>query len=100
MKRYKPALIIGLMTSIAVAALPPRYQNAKDLDVMTDYIKQHDHIIAQLKSIDFRNYIVYYGDCRAIFGRKAIHRPAGMVGPAAPLEFKREICEKPQRPRY
>ena len=86
-----------LTTVATLAVLPPRYQNANDLNVMVTYIKEHDRIITLLKSIDFRNHTVYYGDCKVLFGRKEIKRPAGMVGPVAPLEFKREICITPNQ---
>ncbi len=87
------ALILG--TAIATAALPPKYQNAGDLNVMTDYIKDHEQVISLLKSIDFRKHIVYYGDCKIIFGRKESKRAAGILGPVPALEFKREICANP-----
>ena len=78
----------------AWAALAPQYQNAKDLDVMVAFVKQHPEVASRLKRIDLDNYSVYYGDdCRAEFGRKRVIRMPGWVGPAAPLEFKRSSCE-------
>jgi len=46
-----------------------------------------------VRYIDFQNHVIYYGrKCKAVFGRKKLYRPPGLVGPAAPLEFKRTIC--------
>ena len=93
--QYKTGgMLLILITSIATAALPPRYRNANDLDVMIHYIEDNEKVITQLKSIDFRKHIVYYDDCKVIFGRKANTRPPDMIGPMPPLEFKREICGK------
>ena len=70
-------------------ALPPRYQNVKDLAVMVEFIETYPLVAAQLKSIDLSQFTVYFGDDgEAKFGRKAIKRERGWVGPAAPLEFK------------
>lgn len=93
MKRLIVLLIILLFAQYAIAALPPRYQNIKDLDVMVEYIKGHPEIAATLKAIDFSEYTVSYGNgCKAVFDRKSTVKPSGWVGPAAPLEFKRSTC--------
>ncbi len=76
------------------AALPPRYQNMNDLNVMVDFIKEHDRVMSSLKSIDLRRKIVYFGNgCQAIFERKRIRRRVGSVGPAAPLVFAHATCD-------
>lgn len=78
------------------AALPPRAQNWRDLQVMNTFISQHDHVAATLKKIDLTKFEIHFGernkDCRALFGRKKITRPPGFKGPAAPLEFKSATC--------
>jgi hypothetical protein len=77
----------------AQAALPPQYQNMKDLEVMVDYVRQHPEVAAGLRSIDMGDKTIYYGhDCKAVFGRKSIPRPPGWVGPADPLEPKDTRC--------
>lgn len=93
MKRIMFLSIFLLMAQSAFAALPPQYQNVKDLDVMVNYIKKHQEVASTLKSIDLSNYTVYFGDgCKAVFGRKSTTKPAGWVGPADPLEFKYSNC--------
>ena len=91
MKGY---FIVSVAMSVALAAaLPPKYQNAKDLDVMVKYIKKNEKVLERLRYIDFQNHVIYYGRKRkAVFGRKKLYRPPGLVGPAVPLEFKRTIC--------
>ena len=92
----KLKLLIALLfiaPELVCAALPPQYQNMKDLDVIVEFIKQHERILVSLESIDFKEYTVYYENgCVATFGRKEIAKPGGWVGPADPLEFKRSTC--------
>lgn len=86
-------LAISLSTIVcAQAALPPHYQNQRDLDVMVNYIKSNRLVAIQLKQIDFTKKIVFYGDCKAYFSRKVINRAPGWVGPAAPLAFSHKKC--------
>jgi hypothetical protein len=93
MKRMILLSIILLFAQSAMAALPPRYQNIKDLDVMVEYIKGHPEIAATLKAVDFSEHTIFYGNgCKAVFDRKSAVKPSGWVGPAAPLEFKRSTC--------
>ena len=90
------SLILILLTSsqLIYAALPPKYKNSKDLGVIVEFIKDHELILSTLKSIDFENYTVSYGNgCTAIFGRKEAPKPQGWVGPADRLEFKRSNCD-------
>jgi hypothetical protein len=78
---------------MASAALPPQYQNLKDLDVMVEYIREHPEVAAGLRSIDLGALTVHYGHrCQAVFGRQALPKPPGWVGPADPLELKRSGC--------
>lgn len=86
-----PVVFAGV--GIASAALPPQYQNMKDLDVIVEYIREHPEVASGLKSIDLGTLTVYYGHhCKAVFGRQAIVKPPGWAGPAAPLELKRSGC--------
>jgi hypothetical protein len=86
-------LMAAGVVSASNAALPPRYQNVKDLAVMVAFVRSHPLVASSLKSVDLDTYTVHYkGNCKAVFGRKARIRPPGWVGPAAPLEFKRSNC--------
>lgn len=86
--------VILLNTSLSLAALPPKYQNDKDLNVIVNFIKQHPKIIASLKTIDFGSKTIHFDEnCIVNFGRKNIKRADGWVGPAAGLEFKKSNCE-------
>jgi hypothetical protein len=92
----KIAVLFSLIfagVGIASAALPPQYQNMKDLDVIVDYIREHPEVAAGLRSIDLGALTVYYShNCQAVFGRKAIAKPPAWVGPADPLELKSSRC--------
>ncbi|WP_028862569.1 hypothetical protein [Psychromonas aquimarina] len=94
MKRISVLLFVFLWSTNSPAALPPKYQNANDLDVIVGFIKKHEKVITTLKSIDFEKFTVYFAeDCKAVFARKEIYRPSGWVGPADPLEFKFSTCD-------
>ena len=93
MKRLFSTLFILSSAEMSIAALPPQYQNVKDLEVMVNYVKTNPDVAATLKSIDLENKTVNYGaNCRAIFERKPSTKPVGMVGPAEPLQFKAVNC--------
>lgn len=93
MKKMILLSILFFTAQYAFAALPPQYQNIRDLDVMVEYIKEHPDVAATLESINLSEYTIYYGNgCKAIFKRKSTIKPAGWVGPAAPLEFKESNC--------
>ena len=78
---------------MAQAALPPKFQNEKDLDVMLSYVKSHPDVLSSLQAIDLGILTIYYGDgCSAEFTRKIVDRPAGWVGPAEPLVLKKNFC--------
>ncbi len=91
---YRILILALLLTSQAsVAALAPKYQNAKDFDVIVAFIKTHDQVMETLESIDFKKYVIHYGDdCEVVFGRKEVVRPQGWAGPAEPLEFLSSSC--------
>ena len=83
----------SLLASPVRAALPPQYQNVKDLEVMVNYVKVNPDVAGTLKSIDLENQTVNYGkDCQATFERKPSTKPMGWVGPAEPLQFKAVNC--------
>lgn len=83
----------GLIGQSVSAALPPKYQNLKDLHALVEFIKAHDMISSALKSIDLVNHTVIYRDgCVAKFDRKNEKKPEGWVGPASDLEFKESNC--------
>lgn len=97
MKTFAP-LLPGLMPLLLLAttseaALPPQYQNAKDLDVMVTFVHQRPRVMSSLRSIDFQSYTIHFGkDCQAVFGRASTPKPPGWAGPADPLEFKSSTC--------
>jgi len=91
MKKSIITLLFG--STLLFAALPPQYQNTKDLDVMVDFVKSHPKVAATIREISVTDRTVKFGaGCKAIFVRKASSKPAGMVGPAEPLVFKRSTC--------
>ncbi|MGE4403757.1 MAG: hypothetical protein AB7F61_19105 [Desulfobulbus sp.] len=93
MKKFLFLSTILLIAQYSFAALPPQYQNIKDIDIMVDYIKKNEEVASTLESIDFLQYVIYYGNgCKAVFGRKSTLKPLGWVGPAEQLEFKKIIC--------
>ena len=96
LRSMKKAVLFSVVftgVGIASAALPPQYQNMKDLDMIVEYIREHPEVASGLKSIDLGALTVYYGhNCKAVFGRKAIAKPLGWVGPADPLELKSSGC--------
>lgn len=87
-------VVLFLYAQVACAALPPRYQNTRDLDVIVAFIKKHAKVSATLEQIDLQNYAIYFGHgCKVIFGRRVSIKPLGWVGPADPLEFKSSNCD-------
>ena len=93
MKILLSTLLLLLMTQ-SYAALPPEYQNEKDLNVMVQYINKYSKVISTLQQIDFKTKTVYFGDnCWVKFARKEQHKPQGWVGPAAPLVFSKSNCK-------
>jgi len=78
----------------AFAALPPRVQNQKDMDVMQAFIKSHKKVSSTFQSINTYAKEVYFGkECVAKFGRKKVFHLPGWVGPASALEFKSSNCK-------
>jgi hypothetical protein len=88
-------LLILFLSQISHAALPPQYQNLRDLKVIVNYIEKNQAILSTLEFIDFEKYTVHYNNgCLATFGRKHTSKPEGWVGPADPLEFKNTSCSE------
>lgn len=91
--KYLIATLLFLNLTITQAALPPQYQNSRDLDVMVNFVKEHRIVAAQLKRIDFETHQVHYADnCVANFHRPTRFRLPGWAGPADPLKFKNSTC--------
>ena len=89
----KMIMLLILSTTILFAALPPRYQNAKDKSAMMAFMKKHPLIEASFSHISVANQTVYFGKgCEAVFQRKASFHLPGWVGPAEPLIFKDSTC--------
>lgn len=92
-KKALLSFVILLCFSATQAALPPDFQNEKDLADVVSYIKSDHEVLSNLRVIDIAEMTVYYGDsCRVQFARKIVEREAGWVGPAEPLEFKSKEC--------
>ena len=92
MKRHFFCLVL-LAATPALAALPPQYQNRRDLEVMLDFIRAHPRVESDLNAIDLDDYTVRFGrDCIARFVREASPKPPGWVGPADPLVFDSATC--------
>jgi len=82
-----------MFTGITQAALPPDFQNEKDLADIISYIKSNHEVLSDLRVIDLAELSVYYGEsCRIQFARKVVKREAGWIGPAEPVEFKAKDC--------
>lgn len=93
MKPIVFSLAVLAFAAACHAALPPQYQNAKDLDVMVAFVKQHAVVMSSLRSLDLQAQVIHFGkDCQALFGRASTPKPPGWVGPADPLEFKSSTC--------
>lgn len=91
--KIAPLLLI-FICNICYAALPPRAQNERDLDILVEFIKEHELILATLDWIDFEHYTIYYQtDCKVVFERGIMLRLPGWAGPAAPLKFKNATCK-------
>ena len=88
-----PAVLLLFLALPAQAALPPQYQNRRDLEVMLTFIQQHPRVEAGLNGIDLHAYTVRYErECIASFMRDVQPKPQGWVGPLDPLIFKESTC--------
>lgn len=85
---------LTVLSTLLFSALPPRYQNEKDLNVMVEFVKSHAIVMNGLSSIDFDAKIVHYNQkCKIYFKRKSAIHPKGWVGPAETLVFDRASCK-------
>ena len=86
--------------SFAFSALPPQYQNKKDLTAMISFIDQHPQdVLSGLMKIDLVEKKVYFmkqgKSCIASFKRLPAKKGNGemiMPGPAADLVLDRTFC--------
>lgn len=86
------ALLLVLALPVQ-AALPPQYQNRRDMEVMLAFIQQHPRVEAGLNAIDLDAYTVRYErECIATFVRDVQPKPPGWVGPLDPIVFKSSSC--------
>ncbi len=91
-------LLSGVLMSagvLAVGALPPKYQNIKDVKAMLEVVESNDLMASGLQSINIEEGVVYFRDeCRAVFRRESSQedQPHGFVGPAAPLVLDHIEC--------
>ena len=89
----KVAAVLLVLALPVQAALPPQYQNRRDLEVMLAFIQQHPRVEAGLNAIDLDAYTVRYErECIASFVRDVQPKPAGWVGPLDPLVYKSSSC--------
>jgi hypothetical protein len=94
LNRLTSIVMLSLAVFSAHAVLAPRHQNLNDLEVMVGFIRSFPNVASSLKSIDFENYTIHFGEnCRAVFGREDVTRPPGWVGPQEPLEFQESNCD-------
>ncbi len=90
----KGVLFLICFCNLCYAALPPRAQNERDLDVLIGFIKSHELVMETVELIDFEHYTIFYRKgCKVIFEREAVIRPKGWVGPEAPLKYQGATCE-------
>jgi hypothetical protein len=70
---YLPSLIAAL----TLPSMAPQYQNAKDLDFIVAYIRQHAAVVSTLRLIDMQNYSVHFGaQCIVQFQRGELKQGA------------------------
>jgi len=90
MKPFVIVLLTLCLASAAWGALPPRYQNQRDLDALVAFVHAHPEVLEQLRRIDLEHHEVHYGnDCVASFTRGEV---PPIPGPAPPLRFDRSTC--------
>ena len=91
MKKFTALLLV--LAVPAQAALPPQYQNRRDLEVMLAFIQQHPRVEAGLNAIDLETYTVRYErECIATFVRDVQPKPPGWVGPLDSLTYRTSNC--------
>lgn len=89
-------VIIAVLATVlapvsALAALPPIYQNERDLSIMVEFVRSHDLVLEGLRSIDLELGLVRYsGNCVARFGRP--RSVSAMPGPVPGLSYLGSNC--------
>ena len=91
MRLILASLVALLAPGPSLAALPPVYQNDKDLTVMVDFARSHPTVMESLRAIDLERREIRYGaQCVARFERP--RQPGMMPGPAPALRFSGSTC--------
>lgn len=100
--KLKLVLFFVMVQSLnAFAALPPQFQNSKDLGTMMDWLNlpENEVVLSHVKTISLENYSITYlnpnqeGTCEVLFKREEVSRPRGWAGPASGLIFNKIACE-------
>ena len=91
MRSTAVVLAIALSPVAGFAALPPVYQNDKDLTVLVDFVRSHPLVLESLRSIDLQQRLVRYNvNCVARFNRPPNQQ--AMPGPASALRYVGSNC--------
>ena len=71
------AWMLFITTGISHAALPPQYQNEKDLDVIIVYIKANPEVLSGLQAIDLGSisFVFHSFSIQRAFKSLLIHLP-------------------------
>ncbi len=101
-KMNKLILFIALFFfSNGFSALPPQYQNERDLNSMVEFARGNMEVLKGLKSISLDPAEIIYlrgwpypETCKIPFIRKASNRGRGWAGPAEPLVPGVHSCKK------
>ena len=73
MRTMLQAALLAALAGPACAALPPQHHNARDLDVMVAFAREHPSVMASLRAIDLRGRRLLFGeDCVARFERETL----------------------------
>ena len=60
--------IIMILSNLLFSALPPLYQNDRDLNVILKFLEKHPIVKSGLNSIDFDAKVIYYNrECKVYF---------------------------------
>lgn len=86
------------LTAQTLRALPPIYQDLRDMNDMQQALTAGDDIpFSGIQSINFDDNVVYFkNNCRAVFHRDISHAASrrGYVGPSAPLVLGSVVCDE------
>ncbi|MGB2740329.1 MAG: hypothetical protein WBC60_07210 [Cognaticolwellia sp.] len=92
--RYLLAISLFLISMNAQSALSPTMMNLRDLNILVEFIEQHEKVAETLERIDFASYtIVFNNNCKVYFHRpKANLFTLSMPGPQPSIQFKSSTC--------